>query len=383
MACIRKRRGVWVLDYRDATGTRRTPCFRTRAEAEDHADRVGAFAHRGHGTPVVDPQITVAAYAMRWLKAVKATVKPRTHEGYAQAVRLYIVPALGKRAVADLRRSHVKDFLTTCLERGVSARPLARESVRLIYATLRAMLNAALDDEVVVGNVAAKLGLVLHLQRTKKERQAAVEQRVLEHDERCQLFDAVRRYGPTWYPLLLTYDRAGLRLGEGIALEIDDVRFATGKLNVRQALDERTHELGLPKHGPRLVDLAPGLMDVLTVHVRELKRAALERGQPLARWLFPSQAGTPLDARNVRRAVARFARKAGLGRAARPPSHVREHPRHGGTPAVRATADGARERPDHDRHLRERLPSEATDRRRAARPGHGRGSGRARCATKW
>src|SRR5262249_35911279 len=116
------------------------------------------------------------------------------------------------------------------------------------------------------------------------------------------------------HPLLLTYDRAGLRLGEGIALEIDDVRFATGKLNVRQALDERTHELGLPKHGPRLVDLAPGLMDVLTVHVRELKRAALERGQPLARWLFPSQAGTPLDARNVRRAVARFARKAGLGR---------------------------------------------------------------------
>src|SRR5262245_11201592 len=313
MACIRKRRGVWVLDYRDPTGTRRTPCFRTRAEAEDHADRVGAFAHRGHRTPAVDPQITVAAYATRWLAHVKATVKPRTHDGYVQAVRLYVGPALGRRVVADLRRSDVKDFLTSCREHGVRGRPLARESVRLIYATLRAMLNAALDDEVVVGNVAAKLGRVLHLQRTKNERQAAVEQRVLEHDERCRLFDAVRRYGPAWYPLLLTYDRAGLRLGEGIALEIDDVRFATGKLNVRQALDERAGTLGTPKHGPRLVDLAPGLADVLAAHITGLKRAALERGQPLGRWLFPSRAGTPLDARNVRRALARFARKAGLG----------------------------------------------------------------------
>ena len=57
MACIRKRRGVWVLHYRDATNTRRTPSFDTKAAAEDHADRVGAFAHRGRRTPTVDPQI--------------------------------------------------------------------------------------------------------------------------------------------------------------------------------------------------------------------------------------------------------------------------------------------------------------------------------------
>src|SRR5262245_4900839 len=92
MACIRKRRGVWVLDYRDATGTRRMPSFHTRAEAEDQADRVGAFAHRGRRTPAVDSQTTVATYAARWLAEIEGNVKARSHEGYAQAVTLYSFP---------------------------------------------------------------------------------------------------------------------------------------------------------------------------------------------------------------------------------------------------------------------------------------------------
>jgi integrase len=313
MACIRKRRDVWVLDYRDGNGTRRTPSFRTRAEAEDHADRVGAFARCRHRVPTVDPQITIAAYATRWLGQLKPLLKRAAYEAHAVAVAHYVAPQLGRRRVVDLSRGEVINFLTGCRERGVSGRPLTPGSVRVIYSALRAMLNAAVDDELVVGNVAARLGRKFRLQPTKQERQAAVEQRVLDQDERQRLLDATRRDAPAWYPLLLTYDRAGLRLGEGLALEPEDIRFVAGKINIRQALDERTGTLGTPKHGPRLVDLAPGLADVLAAHIAGLKRAALERGQPLGRWLLPSRAGTPLEARNVRRALARIARRAGLG----------------------------------------------------------------------
>ena len=69
------------------------------------------------------------------------------------------------------------------------------------------MLTAAVDDELVVGNVAAKLGRQFRLQPTKQERQGSVEQRALDHEERRRLLDAIRRHGPAWYPLLLTYDR--------------------------------------------------------------------------------------------------------------------------------------------------------------------------------
>src|SRR5262249_34905002 len=121
--------------------------------------------------------------------------------------------------------------------------------------------------------------------------------RVLDQEERQRLFDATRRYAPAWYPLLLTYDRAGLRLGEGLALEPDDIRFVAGKINIRRALDERTRTLGKPKHGPRLVDLAPGLADVLAAHIAGLKRAA-------------SSAGSRSGAGSFRRAPVRRSKRA-------------------------------------------------------------------------
>src|SRR5262247_1693592 len=315
MACIRKRRGRYVVDYRDAIGIRHYPSFATRAEAEAEADRLGVFRHkRGRLRPSVDPRITVAEYAARWLETIRPPIlKRRAYQAHAKAVALYVVPQLGDRRVTELRRSDVAAFLTGCRQCGVSGRPLAPGSVRLVYSALRAMLNAAIDDELIAGNVAAKLGRKFRLQPTAHERQAATAQRVLEPAERHALLEAARVDGAgAWYPLVMVYDRAGLRLGEGRALEVSDVRFEARKLRIRQAADDETNELEDPKHGPREVDLSPGLAEVLEAHISGLERATAETGRPLARWLFPSTAGTMLDASNIRRAFRRLSELAGL-----------------------------------------------------------------------
>ena len=39
MACIRKRRGSWVADWRDGAGVRHWKAFDTKREAEDFLDR--------------------------------------------------------------------------------------------------------------------------------------------------------------------------------------------------------------------------------------------------------------------------------------------------------------------------------------------------------
>src|SRR5215813_13036647 len=276
MACIRKRRGVWVLDYREATGVRRYPSFATREEAENEADRLGVFRRRGRLRPSVDPRSTVADYAAHWLETIKPpTLKRRAYKAHAEAVRLYIVPRIGTIRVTELRRSDVRAFLTGCRQQGVGGRPLAPGSVRLVYSALRAMLNAAIDDELVTGNVAAKLGRKFRLQPTAHERQAATAQRVLEPGERRALLDAARADGAGgWYPLLLTFDRAGLRIGEALALELSDVRFEVAKLRIRQAIDGKSGKLESPKHGPREVDLSPGLAVILEEQIALLEKAA-------------------------------------------------------------------------------------------------------------
>src|SRR5262249_12118909 len=117
-----------------------------------------------------------------------------------------------------------------------------------------------------------------------------------------------------WYPLVLVYARAGLRLGEGNALEVNDFRADPPVLHVRQAFDYKRMTLEAPKFGARDVDLSgsPELVAGLQAQVAGLKKRALKNGTKVPRWLFPSETGGPLQSRNVSRALARIGRHAGL-----------------------------------------------------------------------
>ena len=313
-------KGKWVHDYRDATGTRHRSIHDSREEAKAEEHRIGSGRRRHRLRPHADPRSSVADYALRWLGRIMPPIlKRRAYQAHAEAVRLYIVPRLGKFRVTELRRSDVIGFLTGCLQKGVNGQPLSRGSVRIIYSALRAMLQAAVDDELVTGNVAARLGRKFRLQPTAHERQAATEERVLEPGERRALLDAARADEEgAWFPLVLTLDRAGLRLGEAIGLEVSDIRFEARKVRLKQTIDRDTGAVGPPKHGPREVDLSPGLAEVLEAHITGLEVSANRGGGKIGRWLFPSEAGTPLDHANVRRALRRLSKTAGLERAVCP-----------------------------------------------------------------
>lgn len=181
MACIRKRRGKYVVDYRDSAGIRRWVTCGTRREAEAVLlDR--AREARQPTRPVVDPNITVGAYSGRWLGLTTATVKPKTLGGYRQALRVHILPALGATKLRLLTKARIKTLLIDKLREGKVKRtrvgevtrevrlPLARDSVRIVHAVLRMVLNAAIDDGIIVANPADKLGRHLRLVTTAKVR---------------------------------------------------------------------------------------------------------------------------------------------------------------------------------------------------------------------
>src|SRR2546428_503604 len=150
MACIRKRRGKYVVDYRDGAGIRRWVTCETRREAETVLlDK--AREARQPTRPVVDPNITMSAYAERWLQEIAVTIKPKTQKSYGSALRLHILPALGSTKVRMLQKGRIKSFLVERLQQGKVRTitesevtkevrlPLARDSVRIIHATLRAL----------------------------------------------------------------------------------------------------------------------------------------------------------------------------------------------------------------------------------------------------
>ncbi len=262
MACIRKRRGKYVVDYRDGAGIRRWVTCETRREAETVLlDK--AREARQPTRPVVDPNITMSAYAERWLQEIAVTIKPKTQKSYGSAPRLHILPALGSTKVRMLQKGRIKSFLVERLRQGKVRTiaegevtkevrlPLARDSVRIIHATLRALLNAAVDDGVIIANPADKLGRTLRLVVNAKTRQEEVK--AMTRDQ-LGAFLAAARNAPTayerrYYPLFLLLARTGMRLGEGLALQWDDVNFVANEIRVARTLS--CGRIEKPKSGPR------------------------------------------------------------------------------------------------------------------------------------
>ncbi|HSS55521.1 MAG TPA: site-specific integrase [Gaiellales bacterium] len=315
----RQREKPWYVQYRLPDGKQRSPGFASKREADDWivAHEREIRAARGL-EPVVSSDSTVATYATHWLAAIEAGVKSRTHASYASQVGLYLVPRIGHRAVIDLGRPELRAFLIDCRKQGVSGTPLRTGSVYAIYATLRAMLNAAIEDGVRRDNPAAKLGKILHLHPTKAARLAAIRARALDREQTQTLLEHTRTVEADWYPIVLTLARTGIRLGECLMLRLTDWNPEARVLRIERAWNARLKREEDPKHGARTVDVASDLAAILDAHVAPLGKVVGLDGTPVVPWLFPSQVGTMLDGRNLRRACARLAEGAKLGRTLKP-----------------------------------------------------------------
>ena len=121
------------------------------------------------------------------------------------------------------------------------------------------------------------------------------------------------------HPLFLLIARTGLRLGEALALQWDDLDFSAREIRVERALFGR--DLSMPKSGHgRTVDVSKQLTEALRGLQAARKAEKLRRGlQELPPWVFVSHVGTPLDHANVEKAFKRVLKAAGL------PMHFTPH----------------------------------------------------------
>lgn len=124
------------------------------------------------------PLPTVAQWLAYWLEdVVKPARKPSTYVGYEVAVRLYLVPQLGKVKLTALKTADVRGMLNRirqqcqCCAQGWDAkRPESKQRccavgrccgwipnpsrVHHVFRTLRAALGVAVAEEVLTRNVA-------------------------------------------------------------------------------------------------------------------------------------------------------------------------------------------------------------------------------------
>ena len=180
------------------------------------------------------------------------------------------------------------------------------------------LLNAAVDDGVLLANPVARLGRTLRLTPSKATRQEEIK--AMTRLQLDTFLAKAEKRERRWYPLLLLLARTGVRIGEALALMLTDIDLAGRTLRVVRSLADDGKRVDTPKSGHgRDVDLSAQLTAKLRSLDAAHKARALRHGTPPPIWVFPSETGTPLDPRNVRRAFRRVLKLAGL------PPHFTPH----------------------------------------------------------
>jgi integrase len=262
-------------------------------------------ADQAQGLPVAVEKQTVARFLRDWLEnSVKPSVRPLTHEQYAQHVKLYLAPLLGYHQLTKLAPQHIRAFLKHKLEDGLSPR-----TVQLSLAILRKALSQAVRDGLVGRNV----GKLVDPPRWRRP-----DVKPWTPDEAGLFLDAIK--GEKLEAAYLTALSLGLRRGETLGLRWEHIDLDGGTVTICQALARVGGKLQFiePKsrQSRRTVPLHDGLVAALKAHRRRQLETRLAAG---SRWIdsglvFTTGKGTPLEPRDFNEDFDRIITKAGLRR---------------------------------------------------------------------
>jgi integrase len=236
--------------------------------------------------------------AAHWLAAHVSLeqIRDSTHAEYARALRLYAFPRFGEKPVTAITRADVRDLLV-----GMMADGKSRSLARNLLAPVRQTFNQLIDDGIVTSNPASRMGQYL---KTRVDPRTEIA--FLTPDEEDTLLAAALRHAPRAYPLLLCALRTGLRFGELLGLQWDDVdergRFIEVRRTLRDGQEDR--RVALPKNGRiRRVDLSGQLAEELRRLRVERSRETLANGWGALPWVFVSSEGRPLFKANFAQRV--------------------------------------------------------------------------------
>lgn len=229
-----KRRRKWITGKTQADALKKLR--EARRQIQDHGVAQSAST-------------TLEKWLDVWVEDV-AKVRPTTRVMYRRAARLYLVPKLGKVRLDKLTPAHVRELHKWMAEKGLST-----STVQGAHRVLQACLSDAVDDGILMGNVA---------QRAKPPRIVADEVTVLTAEQARRVIVETKDdwYGPRWATSLLI----GARQGEVLGMEWSRVDFNARTLDLSWQLQRIPYRHGCkvpcgkrPASCPRKVlDVKPG-----------------------------------------------------------------------------------------------------------------------------
>jgi integrase len=272
-------RSRWIAQITLPNGRKRTRLGKTQGEVKKwlleqrRAVQQGAY--------LADETHTLESFLHSYIEDVASqTLSPRTVLSYSYLIKNHIVPEIGKLRLSQLRPEHLQALYARKLNVGLS-----RRTVRYIHHFLHSVLQIAYKWGLVLRNVADLADPPASEGKTAT---------VLTAAQARQLFDVVR--SDRLYPLYVCAVSLGLRQGELLALEWQDVDFEHRTLSVSKQL-QYIPRLGLLIKPPKTRS------SIRTLPLPDITYAALmeHRAKSDSRLVFATANNTPFSPRNILR----------------------------------------------------------------------------------
>lgn len=243
--------------------------YDNKAVAKRRLTELEASVHRGQW---VDPTDQTIVTDLVRAHAATRMHRPRTAERAESMIRNHLqATPLGSRRAAAVRPSEAQAWVTD------RAQHLAPLTLRNLVMLVRAAFRAAVLDRVVASNPFERITLP----RVERERIVPLTIK--------QVGAVVDKIGDRYRAMIVAQAGLGLRIGELLALRVEDVDFLRRTVRVQDQIDRSTRERVPPKT-PRSRRTIP-LPDVVSA---TLARHIAEHPPTAEGLLFHTRTGLPL-----------------------------------------------------------------------------------------
>jgi integrase len=204
----------------------------------------------------IEKNISVEKWSYEWLETYKKNVASYTYKMYEQAIRVHIVPSLGKIQLKNLKETDIMNMLNEMADKGITR----KRDVALL--TIKQILQKAVLNDLIYKNVALNIKIKKHTAPEKKP----------IPDEYIQIIKANldKPYCKLCYFLIYT----GLRREELIPLTYEDINFKDKTITINKAVSLEHNQPVLKKTKNETTRIIP-LLDTLELNLSHFSKGLI------------------------------------------------------------------------------------------------------------
>lgn len=238
--------------------------FRTKRDAQAAANEIER--QYSNGIQIGANSIFVSEYLEEWLQIYKKpNIKRSTYLRLERAIRLHILPTFGMMRLNEIKRTDVVRWVNELDTKKGQTKNTIRSNLNVLHDALE---TAVYELDYLEKNVAKKIKLPNAKENDKLK--------FYSKDELSQLLNYLSSYklgkyshSIQYYVLFYLLSSTGLRLGEALALEWNDIEDDKLSINKNLSYDDHNNPtITTPKSKSsiRTIKLGEGLLSLLKKH---------------------------------------------------------------------------------------------------------------------